>query len=282
MQLKYVIGLVAILAILLFSTFRFFKTEDYDSVPVDDQTKVSHYEMFCDTENSQASKAFTAAVDFEMQGNAENAIEQYLIAIEHDSLFCDAMDNLGRLYRYLGEYDKAIYWYKKSITILPSNFVAHLNLGVAYQNSGKIDEAITQFEKLIELDSNNAEGYYGLGNLHIKTNSPARAIPFLDKAIAIYENSSSSYLVDALYLKGLACFMVKDYGGAIELFEKVYPDLKNNPQLNYYYGLSFLYSDNKDIDKATQYLKMAERLGYNVTEEIKNKLKKLSSEPEKQ
>jgi len=58
------------------------------------------------------------------QGKPAEAMQEYQKAIELDANYCDAMDNLGQLLRSQGELDEAIYWYKRSINLVPGNRAA--------------------------------------------------------------------------------------------------------------------------------------------------------------
>ena len=73
------------------------------------------------------------------------------------------MDNLGRLLRQQNKLDDAIYWYKRSIGVLPGNRAAHTNLAVAYRYQGKNDAAISEYQVLLKMNPRDPEGYYGLG-----------------------------------------------------------------------------------------------------------------------
>ena len=178
------------------------------------------------------------------------------------------MDNLGQLLRGKGYIDEAISWYKKSVEIYPENPVAHQNLAVAYQYQGKIDEAISEYQILIEIDPNNPEGYYGLGNVYLNSNRPDEAISNFEKAEELYEKASSPYLNDAKFSLGLAYFTKEEYVIAKSYFEEVYPEMEDNPYINYYLGLCFLAPEINDLESARKYLYKAQDLGVEIPPEI--------------
>lgn len=142
----------------------------------------------------------------------------------------------------------------------------------AYYLSGNIIQAIEQYEKVIELDSENPEGYYGIGKIYLEHELPEEAMNYLEKAENIYQIQSSPYIVDVQYLIGMAYFMLEDYSRTIEIFEQIYPELKKHPALNFYFGLSYLNSSAKDLEKAKHYIGIAEKLGFEVPLEVKAEL----------
>lgn len=67
-----------------------------DTLPIDN-TRVRSVDMYCGSENQHALYAFDNAINLANKGEIDKAIQLYLLTLQHDSLFCDAMDNLGIL-----------------------------------------------------------------------------------------------------------------------------------------------------------------------------------------
>jgi tetratricopeptide (TPR) repeat protein len=231
-------------------------------------TSVEQRGVFCPTDNEQAKQAYNDAIALQEKGDLEEASKSFKKAIELDPKFCDAMDNLGQILRSQGNIDEAISWYKKSIEVSPNNTVAHQNLAFAYQTQGNLDGAIAEYQLLTQIDPNEPEGYYGLGNIYLGLNKPQDAIPQLEKAAALYEKNSSPFLADAKFSLGVAHFMLGEYEKSRDYFEAIYPDMQNNPYLNYYLGLCYLKSDFKDMDIAKKYLTKAQELGVKIPAEV--------------
>lgn len=231
-------------------------------------TVLQRTEITCSTENEQARDRYNDAIALQEQGNLEEAEKMYREAIELDPQYCDAMDNLGQLLRRKGNIDEAISWYKKSIEINPENPVAHQNLALAYHFQGETDDAINEYQVLINIDPDNPEGYYGLGNIYLELNQPEEAISNFKKAEELYEKTSSPYLADAKFSLGLAYFTKEEYSIAKGYFEEVYPEMGDNPYVNYYLGLCFLAPEINNIESAREYLKKAQDLGIEIPPEI--------------
>lgn len=117
------------------------------------------------SENQDAIRYFKKGLNLSQGEDTEGAIEAYKSAVEIDSNFVFAWDNLGICYRKAENYEKAIEAYKKSLEIDPDGKIPLINLGIAYSLNNQIDEAIKVYELLIEKDPNDPEGYYGLGQI---------------------------------------------------------------------------------------------------------------------
>jgi len=104
-------------------------------------------------------------------------MQEYQKAIELDANYCDAMDNLGQLLRSQGELDEAIYWYKRSINLVPGNRAAHTDLAVAYRFQGKFDAAISEYQIVLKMNPRDPEGYYGLGTVYFASKDLGAKIP---------------------------------------------------------------------------------------------------------
>jgi tetratricopeptide (TPR) repeat protein len=64
-------------------------------------------------------------------------------------------NTIGFTYFETNQLDFAIYYYKKSIEILPSYLTAIKNLGYTYERKKLIQKAIETYKKVLEYDQNN-------------------------------------------------------------------------------------------------------------------------------
>ena len=69
-------------------------------------------------------------------------------------------------YRKLGNYDKAIESYNKSLEIEPEGTMPLQNIAIAYQYKKEYQKAIEAFEKLAKIDKYDPEIYFGIGNVY--------------------------------------------------------------------------------------------------------------------
>jgi len=82
------------------------------------------------------------------------AIEQYVITIEMYPEHQKAHNNLGYIYAEMGVFDNAILEYNKAIELNPYYITAYVNLGEALMRTGKINEAEVVYRKILDINSN--------------------------------------------------------------------------------------------------------------------------------
>jgi len=149
----------------------------------------------------------------------DEALQNFLMAIQLNPNYVEAIYNLGSLYGELGKTDKAIVQYRKAVEVNPNyvkahnnlglallgqdktdealknfqqalqidpNFVAaHLNMGLALSKQGKLVEAIEHFRQTLQIDPNLAQARFQLGAALVKQGKPAQGINHLKKALQI-------------------------------------------------------------------------------------------------
>ncbi|NRA93647.1 MAG: tetratricopeptide repeat protein [Psychroserpens sp.] len=159
--------------------------------------------MYDGTKSEDAEKYYGLAVDYAREKDTKNAVKYYLKAVKADPGFEEAYDNLGRVYRTIGEYENAIECYKKSIEIYPSGEMAHQNLAVVYGIQQRYDEALVQYEIMQEISPKNPESFFGASNIYMQQKEYNKALDNAEKALELYKASNSHYIGDAYYLIGL-------------------------------------------------------------------------------
>jgi tetratricopeptide (TPR) repeat protein len=239
------------------------QTSDPQAISRLDQT-----DIYCSSENDEAISSYNEALLQQEEGNLEASIEFYLRAIELDPTYCDAMDNLGQLYRSQGELEEAVYWYKESLSVYPENAAAHQNLAVAYTFLKDYEQAIQEYELLIDLYPTNPEGYFGLGQVYLETGLLDEAIENYEKAETLYEVNESPYIVDARFSLGITYMLKGDYIAARGYFEAVYDEFEDLPILNYYIGVCYLMIPGEDVAEGRKYILKAQEAGLTIPEYI--------------
>jgi tetratricopeptide (TPR) repeat protein len=154
----------------------------------------------------------------------KKAIKAYEKAVETDSNFVFAWDNLGISYRKAGEYQKAANAYKRSLELEPRGTNALQNLAIVYQYLQEYDKAVFAFERLAAVDKDNPESYYGMGLVQSMMQQKYEAgLNNLCKAYNMYTKTNSPYRADAQKaIQTVYQLMKKD--GKEELFMKVLKD----------------------------------------------------------
>lgn len=229
---------------------------------------VMEAELVCKAGNGRALQAFEEGYAAQENGDTDTAIEAYRQAINLDTGFCDAMDNLGLLLRQQGRVEEAIEWYRKSLALAPDNPVAHMNLGVALRLQGDLDGAEAEYLALVEIDPQDPEGHYGLGQIDLDRERPLDAIPHFITARDLYEAAASPWLADAEYSLGVAHAHAEDCVTALTYFEPLYPANPEIPELNWYMGVCYVMPDTEDLQLAKKHLLEAQRLGIEIPQEL--------------
>lgn len=148
--------------------------------------------------NSEAMRFYNLALDETKLGNYEKAINYYKKAVVFDKEFAFAYDNMGICYRRLNDYDKAIEAYEKSLEIDPNGLMPLQNIGIAYIFKKQYKKAVKSYEKLAKIDSENPEVYYGLGNVYaVHLGEYEKGLENLCIAYKIYIAEKSPYRSDA-------------------------------------------------------------------------------------
>ena len=97
------------------------------------------------------------------QGNLQQAIDQFSLAIAADRTYFNSYDWRTSLYIELGYYELAIKDYDRLVRIGPKNSEAYGNRGYAYGQLGHYQRAIQDYDKAIQLYPNYSNAYFYRG-----------------------------------------------------------------------------------------------------------------------
>jgi len=129
--------------------------------------------------------------------DTQKALDAYLRSTALDPDNIDGWNQLGRLYRRIGELDQSENAYRFILKLASNDLhgqaVAYGNLGVVYQIRGELDQAIDYHRKALALDEElgSKEGmavtYGNLGNIYQIRGKLDQAIGFYHKALVLFE-----------------------------------------------------------------------------------------------
>src|SRR5262249_13721381 len=105
--------------------------------------------------NPLAVEIYDKALDAENAKALGEAERLYKRALELDPKFCDAMDNLGQVYRMQGDDASAIPLYQESARLAPKNPVPHQSLANAYIRGRRYEDSLREWDALIAVDATN-------------------------------------------------------------------------------------------------------------------------------
>lgn len=95
------------------------------------------------------------------KGSLESGLAAFSTAEKIDPQNVVYINNVGDMLIRMGQYDKAILQFQKTLRITDNSGYANLSLGIAYQRLAINDSAATHYEKAIEIfTKQNAEGNF--------------------------------------------------------------------------------------------------------------------------
>lgn len=163
--------------------------------------------MFLFVENTFSSDTislFKKANSFFEHNDYANAERLSREIIKINNKFFYAYNLLGEIYYQKGKFDDALFYFKKSIDIYPSQPQIYNIIGVIYNKLSQFDEALTYYERGLKYDDDNFELNYNLGIVYlINKRDPYKAIEHFDKAQKIQPMNSK-----LLYINGISHLIV--------------------------------------------------------------------------
>jgi tetratricopeptide (TPR) repeat protein len=122
----------------------------------------------------------------------EMQIRNYHRALEIDSNYVDAWNNLGVAYYYYGNLDSAVICFKRTLDINQDYPPAHNNAGYILDALGDYDQAIAHYHKAIELRPNYMIAMANLVDTYVHKKDYQSARQILD---AMRKTNPQNYLV---------------------------------------------------------------------------------------
>lgn len=161
------------------------------------------------------------------------AAEHLNAALRIHPTYKNSMLQLGNCYNYLKQYEKAIDYYNKVLTMDPNDKNAYNNLGITYRDAGRyygeekgdLNKAINYLQKAIPFDPNEYETLRLLGVAYGVSGNNNKAIEFFTKALASRPNNA-----DAMWNLANSYFYAGNETKANELRQKaiaIDPDVSN-------------------------------------------------------
>lgn len=186
-------------------------------------------------------------------GEYDRAIDYYRMALVLDPEFTHPYGNLGDAYFQKKNYSEAILYLNKYITLEPERIEPYSTLGLIYTRYKKYDTALENYFKAMQINPRLAQTYVNIGAVYGLKGDYDREISFSRKAVALDSKNAQAYanLCLAYAQKGL-------YQEAIDAGHKGLKLDKNNSDV--YNNLGLSYALQKDWDKAVTLFEEAVRL----------------------
>ena len=148
-------------------------------------------------------------VKFFLNKDFENAELEYKAALDEDKENTTTLNNLGLLYHQKGEYERAIEYFKKAISI-SSKDTYYLNLANSQVYLKNYDEAETAYKKCLEINPDNVNAKISLAKFYEAINRFREATTYWEDLTGSYDNESFSvelaknYMALSKYEKALS------------------------------------------------------------------------------
>ena len=169
-----------------------------------------------DKKNLTTEETFDLAVQNQQKNNLQVAENLYKETLKINSNHVDAYNNLGIVYKELGEPQKAVDCYQKIIQIQPDDAYAYYNLGLTFRELGELQKAIDCYQKVIQMQPDRVEDVYvSLGLVFKELREHQKAMSCYEKAIEIDPNYA-----DAYYNLGSILVILKKFNEAIKIYQQ--------------------------------------------------------------
>ena len=139
--------------------------------------------------NLTIEETFNLAVKNHRESKTDIAQNLYNQVLKIDPNHSAALNNLGIIFKELGENQKAKSYCEKAISIDPNHANAHNNLGAIFFELRENQKARECYEKAISIDPNYVNAHNNLGSIFKELGEYQKAVDCYEKAIAINPNS---------------------------------------------------------------------------------------------
>ncbi|MGH9427480.1 MAG: tetratricopeptide repeat protein, partial [Terriglobia bacterium] len=138
------------------------------------------------------------------QFNFREALGELAQCSKIDPKFVPALVNSGLAHFYLQEFPQAEGFFKKAVTLNPSQPNALFALGMIYRNQNQMDAALESFSKILAADAQDSPTLYQAGQIYLKQQKYEQAVNTLRKVIELspYDIAAHYNLATALIRKG--------------------------------------------------------------------------------
>jgi len=152
--------------------------------------------FYSDSKNELVQNSFIIGNDMMREKEYNLAIESYKLALLKDSTFVLVLDNMAICYNRLGDFENAIKFNNKSLSVYPEGEHALVNIGVTYTDLSKFEISNKYYLRLTRLYPNNPEGYFGLAKNYILLGEFENGLKNISIAYKIYKDTKSDYIQD--------------------------------------------------------------------------------------
>jgi tetratricopeptide (TPR) repeat protein len=221
----------------------------------------------CASAQSSPQEVMKQALAAQQAGRFEEAVEGYRLLLKQYPNIFEIRSNLGAALAGEGLYGEAITEYKRALALKP-NAQVRLNLALAYYKTGNFRSAIETLKRVHAEEPGNMQAITVLADCYLKLGQNKDVIALLtpiqqaqpDNQTFIYllgtalvrdgQAAKGQVIIDKILrngdsaesrlLMGTTKYMVADYAGARDDFQKAVELNPNLPEAFAYYGMALL------------------------------------------
>jgi protein O-mannosyl-transferase len=193
------------------------------------------------------------------QGKTDEAMVNYLKALEINPAYEDALNNMGYALAAQHKYAEAIGYYERALRVRPNHADVHNNLGNALADLGRSEEAIEHYRRALDANPEHPDAHNNLGIALAALGKIDAAIDQFHDALRFKPNNAGAHsnLGNALAAK-------RDFEGAVKEYQE---SLRLNPDdAQAHNNLGNVLSELRKLDEAIPHYTQALRLNTNNPE----------------
>ena len=162
-----------------------FELYDFDTQAGDVDLAIQFLQKAVELDSNYVKARNNLGVAYFHKGEVDQAINAYRRVIDLDPNYADAYLNLGVVHYAAKEYSQAIDVVEKAIRLRPDFATAHRNLAEIYREAGQADPALQSYVKLTKIQGPTAGAYKGIGRIFFDLKAYDNAIAAYTKAVKI-------------------------------------------------------------------------------------------------
>ncbi len=182
-------------------------------------------------------------------GEYEKAIESFQHALALDAENAHVYNNFGLVYMDTRLFILAIEMFQAALELSPENPAFLNNLGYAYNMTDRFEEALTAYRSAIASDPTFIDAYYNLADAYLNREMYPEAVQYYEAALEMEEGDADA---DVYFNAGLAYEKNGQFLPAIQSYEKGVSIDDGDAEA--YYRLAQTYKKNGDPLMMRRYL----------------------------
>lgn len=196
-----------------------------------------------------------AATLYTAEGRYDAAVNEFRRVVELAPRYVGGYNNLGAMYAYLDQPQRAREVFERSLAVAPGdNYAAFTNLGTLAFGEGRYADAAEMFERALAVEDRDYQVWGNLGHAYARGTTPDRAERPLHQAVELAEKKLRERPGDSEVLSYLAGYHAElgEREAAAETLAAAVAQDPQDPQVIAYLGQVF--EDIGDRERALEWI----------------------------